>query len=42
VETVGTAVTVLEKVMSKMAHLESSELYWTNALKKGVDVNWIR
>jgi len=37
VETVGTAVTVLENVMSMVADLESAELYVTNAVKKGVD-----
>ena len=34
VETVGTAVTVLEDVMSQVAHFESAELYWTHALKR--------
>ena len=33
VETVGTAVTVLENVMSMVAHLESVELYVTDAIK---------
>ena len=42
VETVGTAVTVLENVMSRVAHLESVELYVTDAIKKGVDFDWIR
>jgi hypothetical protein len=42
VETVGTAVIVLENVMSKVAHLESVELYVTDAIKKGVDFDWIR
>ena len=42
VETVGTAVTVLENVMSMVAHLESVELYVTDAIKKGVDFDWIR
>ena len=37
VETVGTAVTVLENVMSMVAHLELVELYVTDAVKKGVD-----
>ena len=37
VETVGTALTVLENVMSMVAHLESVELYVTYAIKKGVD-----
>jgi len=41
VETLGTAVTVLENVMSKVAHLESVELYVTYAIKKGVDFDWI-
>jgi len=31
-ETVGTAVTVLENVMSLVAHLESVELYVTDAI----------
>ena len=42
VETVGTAVTVLENVMSMVAHLESVELYVTDAIKKGVGFDWIR
>jgi len=42
VGTVGTAVTVLENVMSMVAHLESVELYVTHAIKKGVDFDWIR
>jgi len=42
VETVGTAVTVLENVMSMVADLKSVELYVTNAIKKGVDFDWIR
>jgi len=42
VETVGTAVAVLENVMSMVAQLESVELYVTDALKKGVDFDWIR
>ena len=37
VETVGTTVAVLENVMSMVAHLESVELYVTDAIKKGVD-----
>ena len=41
-ETVDTAVTVLEIVMSMVAHLESVELYVTDAIKKGVDFDWIR
>ena len=41
-ETVGTAVTVLENVMSLVAHLESVELYVTDAIEKGVDFDWIR
>jgi len=41
-ETVGTAVTVLENVLSKVAHLESVELFVTNDIKKGVDCDWIR
>jgi hypothetical protein len=39
--TVGTAVTVLEN-MSMVAHFDSVELYVTDAVKKGVDCEWIR
>ena len=42
VEAVGTAVTVLENVMSKVAHLESVELYVTDGIKKCIDFDWIR
>ena len=48
VETVSAAVTVLQNVMSKVAHLESVELYVTNAIKKGTpffiafDFDWIK
>jgi len=42
VETVGTAVTVLENVMSLVGHLESVELYVRDAIKKGVDFDCIR
>jgi hypothetical protein len=42
VETVATAVTVLENVMSIVAHFNSVELYVTDAIKKGVDFDWIR
>jgi hypothetical protein len=42
VETVGTGVTVLENVMSKVAHLESVKLYVTDDMKKGVDFDLIR
>ena len=42
VETVGTSVTVLENVMSIVAHLESVKLYVTDGIKKGVDFDWIR
>jgi hypothetical protein len=42
VETVGTAVTVLENVMSRVIHLESVESYITNAIKKEADFGWIR
>ena len=41
-ETVCTAVTVLENVMSKVAHLETVELYVTDGIKKGVVFEWIR
>jgi hypothetical protein len=37
VETVDTAVTVFENVMSIVAHLETVELYLTNTIKKVVD-----
>jgi hypothetical protein len=37
VETVGSAVTVLENVLSMVAHFDSVELYVTDAVKKGVD-----
>jgi len=42
VQTVGTAVTVLENVMSMVAHLVSVELYATDATKKGIGFDWIR
>jgi hypothetical protein len=42
VETVGTAVTVLENVMSMVAHLDSVELQVTDAINKVVDFDWIR
>jgi hypothetical protein len=42
VETVGTAATVLENVMSMVAHLDSIELHVTDAINKGVDFDWIR
>jgi len=42
VETVGTAVTVLENVMSMVAHLDSVELYVTDAIMKLVGFDWIR
>ena len=42
VETVDIAVTVLENVLSMVAHLESVELYVTDAIKKGVEFDWIR
>jgi len=41
-EIVSTAVIVLENVMSMLAQLESVELYITDAIKKGVEFNWIR
>jgi hypothetical protein len=41
VEPVGTAMTVLENVMSKVAHSEPVELYVTDAIKKRVDFDWI-
>ena len=42
VETVGIAVTAVENVMSKVAHLDSVELYVTDTLKKGIDFDCIR
>jgi len=42
VETVGTAVIVLENVMSMVAHLQSVELYVPDDIKKGVDFDRIR
>jgi len=36
VETVGTAVTVLENAMSKVVHSEGAELHMTNSMKKGI------
>ena len=42
VESVGTAVTVLVYVMSKVGPLESVELVATDSIKKGVDFDWIR
>jgi site-specific DNA-cytosine methylase len=42
VETVDPAVTVLENVMSMVTHLDSVELYVTDAIKKGDDFDWIR
>ena len=41
-ETVGTAVTVLENVMPIVAHLDSGELYVTDAIKMEVDFDRIR
>ena len=41
-ETVGTAVIVLENVMSMVAHLQSVELYVPDDIKKGVDFDRIR
>jgi len=43
VETVGSAVTVLENVTSKVAHLELVELYiYDTCYKEGSYVGWIR
>jgi hypothetical protein len=41
-ETVGTVVTVLENVMSKVADLETVELYVTDGIKLGVFFDWLR
>jgi hypothetical protein len=42
VETVGTAVAVLENDISMVAHLDSVELYVAEAIKKGVVFDCIR
>jgi hypothetical protein len=41
-ETVGTVVTVLGYVMSKVGPLESVKLYVIDGIKKGVNFDWIR
>ena len=42
VETVGTAVTVLEDMISEVAHLDTVESCITNAIKESVNFEWIR
>jgi len=42
VSTVGSAVTVLESVMSEVDHLKSVELHVANAIRTSVDFDWIR
>jgi hypothetical protein len=42
VNTVGSAVTVLESMISDVAHFKSVELHVANAIKKSVDFDWIR
>jgi hypothetical protein len=42
VETVGTAVTNLEDMLSEVAHLHAVEASITNAIKKSVNFNCIR
>ena len=42
VESVGSAVTVLEGMISEVAHLQTVELRITDAIKESVNFNWIR
>ncbi|PNF15720.1 hypothetical protein B7P43_G12478 [Cryptotermes secundus] len=42
VETVGTAVTLMESIMTEAAHLNSVEQHITTAIKSTVDFEWIR
>ena len=42
VSTVGSAVTVLESVMSEVGHFKSVELHVANAIRTSVDFDWIR
>jgi hypothetical protein len=42
VETVGTSVTLLEKMMSEVAHWNSVEQHITAAIKNSVDFGWIK
>jgi hypothetical protein len=42
VSTVGSAVTVLESVMSEVGHFKSVELHVANAIRTSVDFDWTR
>ena len=42
VETVGTAVTILEGLMLEVAHLDTVKSCITSASKESVSFNWIR
>jgi hypothetical protein len=42
VESVSIAVTVLEGVMSEVAHLQTVKVRIADAIKKSVNFNWIR
>jgi hypothetical protein len=41
VETVGTAVTLMECMMAEMAHLSSVEQHITAAIKNSIDFEWM-
>jgi bisphosphoglycerate-independent phosphoglycerate mutase (AlkP superfamily) len=41
VETVGTAVTLMESMMAEVAHLNSVEQHITPAIKDSIDFEWI-
>jgi hypothetical protein len=42
VETVGAAVTLMESVMTEMAHLNLVEQHITTAIENSTDFEWIR
>jgi hypothetical protein len=42
VSTVGSAVTVMESVMSEVGHFNSIELHLANSIRTSVDFDWIR
>jgi hypothetical protein len=42
VETVGTAVTLMECIMAEVAHLSSVQQHITAAIKNSIDFEWIR
>jgi hypothetical protein len=42
VETVGTAVTLMESMMAEVAHLSPVEQHITAAIKSTIDFEWIR